>query len=92
MTIYLNDWVKEAYRYRRHHERYKRFVESMKPQLICQACRGAGEYGSWNWDEPSDPCGWCESTGLVTRWQRGHWLRFMKELKYEQGQDGKENG
>lgn len=69
---------------RRHHERWKRRVESRKPQLTCQECGGSGgevqqilECGSGPWEE----CGWCEGTGLMDNWARAEWLGWRKELK-----------
>lgn len=50
----------------------------------CQECRGEGgktesilEDGSGPWEV----CGWCEGTGLVTKWTAGEWLRMMKQAK-----------
>jgi hypothetical protein len=68
----------------RHHERYARYVESLKPQLFCQECGGSGgeveaviDYGMGPWME----CGWCEGTGLVTSHLRSFWLRCKREEK-----------
>lgn len=67
-----------------HYERYKRFVERIKPQLTCQECGGSGgeidavlDYGQGPWVD----CGWCEGTGLVTPWIRGQWLRWKRAAK-----------
>ena len=77
-------YAKQDEYYRRHHLRYIRRVEAMKPQLICQECGGAGgekdvilEDGTGPWEE----CGFCEGTGLLTPWLRGLWLRFKREEK-----------
>ena len=72
------DYARGHYVYHQHHERYKRYVEAHG--LVCQACGGSGGdfYYSFSMDPP-EPCGWCETTGKVTRWLRGLWLRTMRE-------------
>lgn len=68
------------YAYRQHHERFKRYVEAHG--LRCQACGGRGQHGSnYSYYEGPEPCGWCETTGLVTRWLRGLYLTTMREEK-----------
>lgn len=65
------DWIS-------HHRRYVRHVEAMPRKLVCQECGGAGGFHEPILDDgtgPTEPCGWCESTGFVTRWIRGLWLR-----------------
>lgn len=80
------DYARMAYRYRRHHARFARYVETNG--LTCQACGGYGETGSRNayyfGGDPPEPCGWCETTGKVTRWLRGLWLRYHREEKRRQ--------
>lgn len=72
------DYAKLDFRYRRHHERWKRRVESRHPKLMCQACGGMGgnvepvlDFGQGPWEE----CGWCEGTGYVDAHRRAFWLR-----------------
>ena len=67
---------------RQHHARYVRYVD--QHGLMCQDCGGAGgeiEIISLELGGPWFDCGWCEGTGLVTRWIRGLWLRSMKDYK-----------
>lgn len=69
----------------RHHQRYKRFINSMPHKLICQECGGAGgeivpvlDYGQG----PLEECGFCEGTGYLTPWLRGQWLTFKRQEKH----------
>lgn len=67
--------------FRRHHERYKRYIESMPRKLVCQECGGAGGWKEPILDDGSGPyywCGWCEGTGYVTPHSRGLWLRSRR--------------
>jgi hypothetical protein len=61
---------------REHHARYAAYVKAHG--LICQECGGRGESGRGSY-EPPDPCGFCETTGRVTRWGRGRWLRWKRD-------------
>ena len=72
----------DSYR-QRHHERYKRFVESMSPRLVCQDCKGSGEevIDQIDYTVITEPCVWCEGTGFVTRHKRGMWLKIQREIK-----------
>lgn len=76
------DYAKAAWKYRAHHVRYERFVNSLK--LICQECGGSGgevdvvlDDGTGPWEE----CGMCEGTGYLSPWMRGYWLRWRREEK-----------
>ena len=76
------DYTKLGWYQRQHHARYKHYVEANG--FPCQECRGAGgyvepvlDYGEGPWFD----CGWCEGTGLVTRWDRGRWLACAREAK-----------
>lgn len=76
------NYVKLDSDHRRHHQRWKRRVESRVPRLVCQECRGSGgevdvvlDYGQG----PFIECGWCEGTGLVDSHRRSEWLRMRKE-------------
>ena len=74
------NYARWNYVYRQHHERYTRYVEAHG--LPCQACGGLGYQGRYSsYYDPPEPCGWCETTGKVTRWLRGLWLRTMREEK-----------
>lgn len=68
-----------------HHCRYKRYVDEYG--LLCQECGGAGGEVDVILDDGTGPwemCGYCEGTGLTTRWIRGEWLRWKKQEKKEQ--------
>lgn len=68
--------------WRRHHERFRRYVERLK--LTCQDCGGAGGEVEPICDDgsgPFNPCGWCEGTGYVTPRIRYEWLRWRAEEK-----------
>ena len=71
------------YVWAQHHQRFREYVE--RHGLPCQSCNGRGGWvdvileGKGPWE----PCGWCEGTGLVTRWLRGLYLRTMREEKRE---------
>lgn len=72
-----------SWKYRQHHERFKRFVDTCCQHLICMECGGEGgeiericEQGG-----PWIDCGFCEGTGLMTPHMRGQWLRWKKEEK-----------
>jgi len=77
---------KTAYRHRDHVDRYKRYVLSRTPRLVCQECRGRGEVvediidfgdeGVYLPYEMTIPCGWCQGTGYVSPYMRGFWLRW----------------
>lgn len=74
----------------RHHQRYVKYVYGNG--MTCQDCGGAGGYKEVILDDGSGPwygCGWCEGTGLVTRWLRGQWLRYMREEKRKKSLDKK---
>jgi len=84
------DYPRLTHEWRRHHERYARFVA--QHGLTCQECGGSGQYvediidfggpecGSIPFELFCD-CGWCEGTGKVTRHTRGLWLRCKREEK-----------
>jgi DnaJ-class molecular chaperone len=66
---------------RRHHVRYKQFIDTMPRKLVCQECRGSGEFHESILDYgegPDYPCGFCEGTGFVTPHMRGQWLRWKR--------------
>lgn len=72
------DYAKLDWYYEQHHRRFRARVEQRRPRLICQECRGGGGWTEPILDDgtgPWEPCGWCESTGYVTPWVRGLWLR-----------------
>lgn len=73
------DYARLSYVYQQHHARYRRYVEIHG--LTCQACGGRGGDHYTSYSEPPEPCGWCETTGKVTRWLRGMWLRCLREEK-----------
>lgn len=61
-----------------HYVRYKRYVDANG--VTCQACSGRGEHGRSEY-EPGEPCGWCETTGKMTRRARGQYLAYMRTLR-----------
>jgi hypothetical protein len=66
----------------RHHKRYEKYVEA--EGLFCQDCGGSGGETEAILDDGTGPwfeCGWCEGTGKVTKWLRGQWLKYRKDLK-----------
>ena len=72
----MHDW-----KYRQHHDRLKRFIAALPVKLVCQECRGSGEflievieYGRG----PMEQCGWCEGIGYVTPHARGRWLKCRR--------------
>lgn len=73
------NYARIHYVYRQHHARYRRYIEAHG--LPCQACGGRGCDGYDSDYGPAEPCGWCETTGKVTRWIRGQWLRCMRDEK-----------
>ena len=77
------NYARISYVFRQHHERFRRHVEAKG--LPCQACHAAGGETEVICDGqgPWYPCGWCEGTGMVTRWLRGLYLRTMREEKRE---------
>lgn len=83
------DYKRQSYYYREHAARYKRRVETTDDSLLCQACGGEGgeknevvELMPGYWDGPWENCAWCLGTGLVTKWIRGAYLRYRKELRH----------
>jgi len=83
----FDNWVKQCSDYRRHYLRRKARIKKIpqNKQLVCQDCKGAGgeierlEYEQGPWVN----CGWCEGLGVLLPWERGQWLRIMKEEKYK---------
>ena len=80
------DYARVDYLRNCHWKRYSRHVDIHG--LVCQECGGDGgeiepvlDYGQGPWIS----CGFCEGTGLVTRWMRGQWLRWKKEAKARGG-------
>ena len=76
----MTDYPRIGYEYQRHHERFVRYVK--RCGLPCQECRGRGgevvpvtTYGQGPWET----CGYCEGTGMTSRWLRGEWLRWKRE-------------
>ena len=76
------DYPRWAHEIRQHHARYSSYVDAHG--ITCQECGGSGgeiipvlDYGQGPWEN----CGWCEGTGLVTRWLRGQWLRYKRSEK-----------
>ena len=81
------DYARMDYVHDQHHRRFRAYVETHG--LPCQACGGRGYHGSYySYYDPPEPCGWCESTGKVTRWLRGLWLRCLREEKRSRGDNG----
>lgn len=77
----ITDYARSDYYYTSHHNRFKQFINSMKHKLPCQDCGGSGGETIPILDDgtgPFEDCGWCESTGYVTPWVRGLWLRLKK--------------
>jgi len=83
MTERPVDYARLYHERQRHHARYVRYVEAHG--LTCQACGGMGGDYYTAWSEPPEPCGWCETTGKVTRWVRGAYLRYMRKRKRRHG-------
>ncbi len=80
MTDQAPDYPRLSFEWRSHHARFRRYVETHG--LPCQDCGGRGGHGGFSMESgPPEPCGWCESTGLTTRWLRGLWLSFKREAK-----------
>ena len=75
------NYARMNYVYRQHHARYREYVKAHG--LHCQDCDGRGEHGGDSM-EPPEPCGWCESTGRVTRWMRGMWLTWRRSAEYKE--------
>ena len=78
------DYFKWCYYSRRHRRRYINRVENTNDSLPCQDCRGSGGYTEPVLDDGSGPfyeCGWCYGTLKTTKWVRGAWLRYRKEMK-----------
>ena len=76
----MSDYARIAWKLRHNHFRYKKYVE--QNGFPCQDCGGVGgetipilDFGQGPWEE----CGWCQGTGLVTRWIRGQWLCWKKK-------------
>lgn len=77
----MTDYVKLAHYQKRHHERFKRFVESMPRPLTCPFCGGAGghreivdEFGG-----PWFDCGLCEGLGITSPKLWGVGMRMLRE-------------
>jgi len=82
------DRARRDYEHRQHHSRFRRFVKSRRPLLVCQDCGGFGGEIVPVLDDGSGPfeeCGWCEGTRYVTPYLRGMWLRLQKEEKRAHG-------
>lgn len=80
-------WFRDAEYRHRHHLRYKAYVKTKGNGFTCQECGGSGGEIEPVTDEGQGPwydCGFCEGTGLVTRWMRGQWLRWKAEEKRKQ--------
>jgi DnaJ-class molecular chaperone len=73
---YYARWWNEQ---QRHHVRFKAYVKAHG--VTCQSCGGRGESRGSGWYDPPEPCGWCETTGLMTKRDRGHYLTYMRSLK-----------
>jgi hypothetical protein len=73
------DYARDSYQYQQHHARYRAYVKAHG--LPCQSCGGMGQSRGRGRYDPPEPCGWCETTGLVTRWLRGEYLNYMRSLK-----------
>lgn len=78
------DYPRWYYSLSQHAIRYRNYVR--EHGLTCQECGGRGQFGyvSCYALEPPEPCGYCETTGKVTRWMRGQWLRWKREEKRKQ--------
>lgn len=72
----MRPYIKMDYYWRHHRIRYERYVEANG--YTCQACCGRGHY-DMGWEEPPEPCGYCEQTGRVTRWMRGWYLTWKRQ-------------
>ena len=78
------DWAKSDWKFRHHHERFKKYIDTMPKPLICQECRGAGgwtEYIDYYIGGPRYTCDWCEGTGFVTPHIRSRWLNMRRAEK-----------
>jgi hypothetical protein len=72
------DYARWWYAQQAHRARFKRYVEANG--VTCQSCGGRGESGRSAY-EPGDPCGWCETTGKMTKRSRGEYLTYMRSLR-----------
>ena len=80
-------YAQRDYKRRQSSERRKQRIEAIPEtnRLLCQACRGIGGefepvlgcHGQGPWYD----CGWCDGLGKLLPWERGHFLRIMKEEK-----------
>lgn len=71
------DYARLYYERTTHHRRYVAYVEAHG--LWCQECGGMGHGPDSSYYGPGEPCGFCETTGKVTRHMRGLWLRWKRE-------------
>jgi hypothetical protein len=78
------DYTRGRYMRQQHHARYRAYVK--QHGMVCQDCGGRGCSGYDSDYGPAEPCGWCETTGMVTRWLRGLWLRVVRDEKRKRSQ------
>ena len=77
------DYKRLDYKFQNHAERYKQRIESDPTAVLCQECRGKGQYvDEYINDWPVYVgCGWCEGTGRILKFTRGRWLTHKRLTK-----------
>ena len=80
----MTDYAKLDYQYRQHHQRFKRFVESLQRSLTCPFCRGAGGHREIIDPEIGGPwfeCSLCEGLGITSPQRWGFAMRTLRDEK-----------
>lgn len=80
----MQPYIKSDYYWSFRYERYKSRVTFTSDSMLCQACGGAGSWVEPILDDGSGPtewCGFCQGLGLITKHDRGQWLRWKREEK-----------
>lgn len=81
---YMSAYAQTTWLWKYHHQRRKRFLDSLPKNLVCQECGGSGGEVVPVTDEgqgPFEECGFCEGDGRMTPHERSFWLLRKRQEK-----------
>lgn len=68
-------WIKELSQFCDDLKDYAQAIGNCQPAVVCPACKGKKK------DEKGQPCGWCQSSGIMPAWTYNDWKAKTKGKK-----------